>query len=571
MIAEIMTRKTRISKPLLVLGITLLYGLLNWVLKDFTLPGTTVASLRPQVAVPIVMGLVFGPVAGFIVGCAGNVFGDMLSGNGLQYWDWSLGNGLLGFIPGLVHLKGIRDIRTVSQFGLVLLAILVANLVGLSTGTFIGSLVLHRSTLNEAILNWLLPSLLTNVLLAFIIVPLLLLAVRRLLLTLETRVILTVTFLLAACILGTTAILVYKANASLTSFTESAVASQIVAQATLEMLRWAGIVSIVILLAGIVVSVIVVKRLTSPVLLLCTAAKIVGSGDFDAGMLQPVARRNDELGELARTFQNMVESLKIHMRDLEMTTAAKERIESELRVAADIQMSMLPSVFPPFPDRREFDIFATMQPAKEVGGDFYDFFPIDRTHLCFIMADVSGKGIPASIFMAATKTLIKAVAREETRPEVILTKVNDDLAQGNDSSMFVTVFCGVLNTETGEVFYANGGHNPPLVIREEGGITYLSGTAELVLGPIEGITYTGERLLLKPGDAVFLYTDGVTEAMDKDQALFSEERLQQELYRLQGRPIREITQGVLEAIKLFSEGAPQSDDITIMMVQYHGQ
>ncbi len=561
----------RVRRPLLVLGISLLYGLLNWAFSDLTLPGATAASLRPQVAVPIVMGLIFGPVTGFIVGCTGNVFGDMLSGKGLQYWDWSIGNGLLGVIPGLVHLMGIRAISTVGQFGLVLLAILVANLVGLSTGTFIGSLVLHRSPLNEAVLNWLLPPLLTNVLLAFIIVPLLLLAVRRLLLTLETRVILVVTFLLAACILGITAILVYKANATLVSVTETAVAAQIVTQATLELLRWAGLASIITLLAGITVSVFVVKRLTTPVSLLCTAARTVGSGDFNTGMLQPVARRNDELGELARTFQNMVESLKIHMRELQITTAAKERIESELRVATDIQMSMLPHVFPPFPDRKEFDIFAMMQPAKEVGGDLYDFFFVQPNKLCFIIGDVCGKGVPAALFMAITKTLLKTAGMAGLPPNQMLSHTNTILNAVNESSMFATVFCAIMDTDTGEVTFANGGHPPALLCDSAKGFQYLKVQEGFVVGPLPDIAFTCESLTLITGDVIFLYTDGVTEAADSDNRLYSETRLQQTLTGLKNEDAMGMVKAVWDDIETFVRSAPQVDDITMLAVRFLGK
>ena len=299
------------------------------------------------------------------------------------------------------------------------------------------------------------------------------------------------------------------------------------------------------------------------------AANTIATGNLDIDL--PTVKSEDEVGKLAEAFQYMKESLKEYIRQLTETTASKERIESELNIARQIQMNILPRIFPAFPDRPEFDIYAVIEPAREVGGDFYDFFQIDPTHLCFVMADVSGKGIPASLFMAVTKTLIKAVAGEEIRPEIFLAKVNDELARGNEASMFVTVFCGVLNTETGEVVYANGGHNPPLVVRREGGVAYLEGIAGLVLGAMEGITYTGERLILGPGDALFLYTDGVTEAMDKDQALFSEERLQQDLEGLRGKPIKEIIQGISESLKLFTEGVPQSDDITMMVVQYNGQ
>jgi energy-coupling factor transport system substrate-specific component len=235
--ADIFAGRTISSKLLLALGAALLYGLLNWAFSGLHLPGATLISLRPQVAVPITMGLAFGPLSGFITGFVGNVFGDFFSGYGLQYWDWSIGNGLLGAIPGIVYLSGIRVVRTVGQFGMVLLSILIANLVGLATGTFIDSLALHRISFQEAILGWLLPSLLTNVLLAFAIIPLLLLAIRRLVLTLETRVILMVTFLLAACILGTTAILVWRADDMLVSIVGGTAAAQATHGATLDLLR----------------------------------------------------------------------------------------------------------------------------------------------------------------------------------------------------------------------------------------------------------------------------------------------------------------------------------------------
>lgn len=568
--AKVFIGRTIMSRVLLVLGFSLLYGLLNWIFNDLTLPGATV-SLRPQVAVPITTGLVFGPLAGFITGLAGNVFGDFLSGYGLQYWEWSLGNGLLGAIPGLVYLKGIRIIRTVGQFGIVLLAILTANLVGLSTSSLIGSLLLHQLTVNEAVLTWLLPSLLTNVLLALIIVPWLLLAVRRLILTVETRVILIVTFLLAACILGTTAILVWEANNTLVSIAESAVAEKIVAGATLELLRWAGLASIIVLLAGIITSVFVVKRLTSPVSLLCAAAKIIGSGDYQTSIINPVARRNDELGELARTLQNMVESLKIHMQELERTTAAKERIESELRVATEIQMSMLPRVFPPFPDRKEFDIFAVMQPAKEVGGDLYDFFLVQPNKLCFIVGDVCGKGVPAALFMAITKTLLKTAGMAGLTPDKMLSHTNSILNPENDSSMFVTVFCAIMDTATGELRFANGGHPPPLHYDKFNGARYMELEKGFVVGPMPDVVFTCQSMTLKPGESVFLYTDGVTEATNSKNQLYSEQRLQQSLTGLKDVDATGMVKRIQEDIAAFIGSAPQADDITMLAIRFLGK
>ncbi|MBM3119750.1 MAG: HAMP domain-containing protein [Chloroflexi bacterium] len=571
MIAGVFAGRTISTKLLLALGAALLYGLLNWAFSGLHLPGATLISLRPQVAVPITMGLAFGPLPGFVTGFVGNVFGDFLSGYGLQYWDWSIGNGLLGAVPGFVYLTGIQIVRTVGQFGIVLLSILIANMVGLTTGTFIDSLVLHRLAFQEAILSWLLPSLLTNVLLAFAIVPLLLLAIRRLVLTLETRVILMVTFLLAACILGTTAILVWRADDVIVSTVGGTAGIQVTAEAILDLLRWAGLASVVILLVGTVTSVFMVRRLTSPVSLLCTGARVVGSGEYQTNVINPVAKRNDELGELARTFQDMVESLKLHMKELERTTAAKERIESELRVATEIQTSMLPRTFPPFPDRKEFDIFATMTPAREVGGDFYDFFFVDENKLCFDIGDVCGKGIPAALFMAISKTLLKTEALRGLSPDQILTRVNDILYPDNELSMFFTGFCVILNTKNGEMLYANGGHNPPLICTADGAFQFIEMSKSLVVGVMPDAKFECQKLILKPNDVIFMYTDGVTEAVNLEEYLFSSDRLKNCLSNLKDRDPTYIINTIKVEIETFTRGMPQSDDITMLALRFNGK
>jgi len=571
MMADALTGRTVLSRLLLAVGAALLYGLLNWACSGLTLPGASMVSLRPQVAIPLTVGLAFGPLPGFISGFAGNVFGDLLSGYGLQYWDWSIGNGLFGTITGLVYLKGIRIIKTVGQFGIVLLAILVANLVGLATGAFISSLVLHRMAFSEAILGWLLPSLLTNMLLAFAIVPLLLLALRRLVLTLETRVILIVTFLLAACILGTTAVLVSRTNDAIVAIVGSTAADQVAAGATLDLLRWAGLTSVVVLLAGIIISVFVVKRLTSPVSLLCTAANTIGSGEFQTSVISSIAERKDELGELARTFQNMVESLKVHIQELQRTTAAKERIESELRVATEIQMSMLPRTFPPFPDRKEFDIFAMMLPAKEVGGDLYDFFLVQPDKLCLIIGDVCGKGIPAALFMAITKALLKTAGMAGLPPNEMLSRTNSILNPENDTSMFVTVFCSILDTTTGEMVFTNGGHPPPLYYSGISGFEYMKVPKGFVLGPMPDVIFTCQSMTLRPGDAIFLYTDGVTEAANRSNQMYSEARLQHSLTKFGNVDATYMVKGIRENVEAFADGAPQADDITMLALRFLGK
>jgi sigma-B regulation protein RsbU (phosphoserine phosphatase) len=245
-------------------------------------------------------------------------------------------------------------------------------------------------------------------------------------------------------------------------------------------------------------------------------------------------------------------------------------MESELLIAHDIQMNILPKTFPPFPDRKEFDIFAFIKPAREIGGDFYDFFAIDDEHILFVIADVSGKGIPAALFMAVTKTLIKSKAFPGVTPDRIVTQVNQELYQGNDANMFVTVFCGILNTATGEISYTNGGHNPPLVIKSNGGATFLAGEGQLLVGILPDIQYTMETLTLERGDSLFLYTDGVTEAMSQTGELYSELRLKEEIEKEFRRPIPELVSHIDAQLQLFSHDALQSDDITMLIIEYKG-
>lgn len=318
------------------------------------------------------------------------------------------------------------------------------------------------------------------------------------------------------------------------------------------------------------VIVLIARTITTPIRALADATALIAEGDFSAPLPRPSSR--DEVGALTRDFQVMRDSLNDHIRRLTETTAARERMESELKIAHDIQMSILPKTFPPFPSRDEFDLYATIAPAREVGGDFYDFFQIDDARLCFVIGDVSGKGVPAALFMAVTKTLIKSFARDkqDVSPEAILGHVNEELSTDNDACMFVTLFCGVLHTLTGEVLYANAGHNPPLLVRRDGNVSWLPKARALMAGPMPGIRYSLERLVLEPGDTLFLYTDGVTEAMNPAEELFSEPRLEQELSAFSGQPVRSGIESVISSIRRFAGEAEQSDDITVMAIRYSG-
>jgi sigma-B regulation protein RsbU (phosphoserine phosphatase) len=315
--------------------------------------------------------------------------------------------------------------------------------------------------------------------------------------------------------------------------------------------------------------VLIARSITRPLRSLSDAAGEIATGNLHVDL--PVIRGGDEVARLSGSFDHMRASLEQYIRDLTETTAAKERIESELKIAHDIQMGILHKIFPPFPDRHEFDIYATLVPAKEVGGDLYDFFFMDEDHLCFTVGDVSGKGVPASLFMAITNTLIKTKATRGLSPEDVLSRVNEDLAMDNPSVMFVTLFLGILNIRTGELAYANGGHNPPYLLRAGGEVVPLEMTGGVALGVVENFAFRSRHVTLEPGDALFLYTDGVTEAMNARDELYGEERLVPELERLREAPMKELIDGVTASIQAFVQDAPQTDDITMMRLIYKGQ
>jgi sigma-B regulation protein RsbU (phosphoserine phosphatase) len=246
-------------------------------------------------------------------------------------------------------------------------------------------------------------------------------------------------------------------------------------------------------------------------------------------------------------------------------------IRNELDVASHIQQSILPRVFPPFPQRRDFEICAEMLPAREVGGDFYDFFLIDDEHLGLVVGDVSGKGVPAALFMAVTRTLLKSTALDGVPPGECLGRVNTLLCLDNDSEMFVTVFYGILDTRTGQLTYSNGGHNPPYLLRTDRCAERLAGTGDMVLGVLRGGQYHEKTTNLTPGDGLFLYTDGITEAMDATNTLFSDQRLATFLGETNGTSPEQLIRGAIDAVKDHCGAAPQSDDITALAVRYRGQ
>src|SRR5262245_9569532 len=315
-------------------------------------------------------------------------------------------------------------------------------------------------------------------------------------------------------------------------------------------------------LLGLVVAALITDRLTQPVRSLASAMGDVQKGNLN---VQLPVRSTDEVGALTDSFNFFVQEL----RAKEQIKQTFGKIESELKIAHEIQMSMVPKTFPAFPERSEFDIFATLVPAKEVGGDLYDFFFLDDDHLCFAVGDVSDKGVPASLFMAVTKTLFRATARTGSTPGEILARLNTEICRDNESCMFVTFFCGVLDVRTGQVDYSNGGHNLPYYLHHDG-VSPLKNAGGGALGLVEQSPYASGWMVLAPGEALLLYTDGVTEAIDLSETLYSDQRLAQFLETNRRSAPRQIIGDLVSDVRQFAGAAPQSDDITVLALRYFG-
>jgi sigma-B regulation protein RsbU (phosphoserine phosphatase) len=323
----------------------------------------------------------------------------------------------------------------------------------------------------------------------------------------------------------------------------------------------------------------IIGKITRPLNRLTDYARQLSSNNFtpqvDAGLEGLALTSRDEVGKLAESFTHMERQLRIYLQNLTETTRANEKIQSELRIAHDIQMSMLPRQMPVFSNGRQLEIAAVIEPAQEVGGDFYDYFMIDAHNLCVVIGDVSDKGVPASLFMAMSKTLLRAVttltrtmAVAGIAPEEVLTRVNLELCRDNELLMFVTIFYGVLNTENGEIKYSIGGHHPPYLLSPEKGIVALEHLRASPLGVKKDAHFESACLTLHPGEGLFLYTDGITEAMDAAGNLYSHARLEEFLRHLEKTSAGEMTKQTLGEVKRFAGGAPQNDDMTVLVLKY---
>lgn len=316
-----------------------------------------------------------------------------------------------------------------------------------------------------------------------------------------------------------------------------------------------------------ITSILFTNRLTEPIRRLSNEVSQIDGGNLDKKIQ---ISSGDEVEELGKAFNSMTAQLKNYINNLAAATAEKERIRTELNLASQIQADMLPDSEHMLTNREEFSLCARMTPAKEVGGDFYDFFMIDENHLGFMVADVSGKGVPASLFMVVARTLLHTRIKSGGTLADAVTKVNDSLCSVNKNGMFVTAWIGILTIPTGILTYVNAGHNPPLVGNKKDGYVYLKERSGFVLAGMDNITYTQKKIQLKQGDTIFLYTDGVSEANNEAGKLYGEERLQILLNNCKKMQPSELTEAVWKGVQEFQGHAEQFDDITMLAINYHG-
>lgn len=324
---------------------------------------------------------------------------------------------------------------------------------------------------------------------------------------------------------------------------------------------------------GLVLAVYMVylyRRMVSPINLIAHEAGSFLENNTEISERLGTVSTGDEIQTLSETVLQMEIGIKEYIANLTRVTAEKERIGAELNVAKQIQADMLPSIFPAFPERKEFDIFASMEPAKEVGGDFYDFFLVDDDHLAFLIADVSGKGVPAALFMVITKTLLNNHAMVGESLSEIFERVNNQLCENNKEGMFVTAWMGLLEISTGKLTYVNAGHNPPLVKGADAVFRYLQCRPGFVLAGMEDMMYQEGEVQLEKGSSIYLYTDGVTESINEKEELYGEDRLDIVLNRHKEDGPDKILEAVKESMDEFVGEAEQFDDITMLCLTYRG-
>jgi len=323
-----------------------------------------------------------------------------------------------------------------------------------------------------------------------------------------------------------------------------------------------GLIGFILIL---IFTILILKRQTKPLRELSAAAKEIGQGKFDVEM--PVIHTQDEVGILKDSLQNMQDELKSYIKNLVNTIKEKERIEGELQVAQQIQMGYLRRDFDAFAENKNFALSAFLKPAREVGGDFYDYFKISEDKICLAIGDVAGKGVPAALFMTVALTLIRSGNYSQSSLANVVGKINNQLCKRNDNSYFITTFFGVLDLVSGDLVFCNAGHNYPYLVKQSE-LFEVQGTHGAALGVLDEIKYKTGKIKLEADDLIVLYTDGITDAENKQAQFFDKNRLEEAIRLHALKEPTDITRGVYQQIRKFTDGEPQSDDLTIIALKF---
>ena len=534
----------------------------------------SVAGIRPS-ALPPVLGLLFGPYA--VLGCAlGNLAADIISG-------YSLLMNVLGFVAQFIYgitpylmWKAFDEYRNktikpvnFSNAGNVVRYISIILLNALIATTFVGSIIRHLGA-DSFFSTQTLMLLLNNIVFCIVIgIPLIIFVsavksgLKGLSLSMNERLVLI--FLFAGIVSGgLIGIMVVRE-----------LSYAVVDPVTMWMNIYMYIVANLIAFYVITIAFLIYceKKITLPIEIITGIAKNYVDGEGKRSESGKVVKECDllvgtkgEAGILAAAFKTMVLDIDAYITNLKKITTENERISTELNIARQMQEDMLPNIFPAFPERHEFEIHAIMHPAKEIGGDFYDFFMIDDDHLGIVIADVSGKGIPAALFMVITKTLISNWTRHKYCPSEVFSKVNSQLCEGNESAMFVTAWMGILKISTGELTYSNAGHDPPQIMKDNTSLSQIPSVKNLMLGAMDGVKYKESKSKMQKGERLFLYTDGATEAINPSGEQFGLNRLLTSFGRFSDRKPEEALFKIKADIDLFADEEPQFDDITMLML-----
>ena len=331
-------------------------------------------------------------------------------------------------------------------------------------------------------------------------------------------------------------------------------------------------ISLIMLVSITIYHHVVRKQIVDPIVTLTRSADNLVNNlqQEDSEPFAVDVHTGDEIDVLARSFESMDARLHDYIRENASITAEKERIATELTLAQRIQMDMLPRIFPPFPGRKEIDLYASMKPARDVGGDFYDFFMVDENRLAIVMADVSGKGIPAALFMMMSKIMVQNFALTVAGPAEVLEKMNNQICLNTETEMFVTIWLGVLDLKTGLLTAANAGHEYPVVMEPGEDFKVIKDRHGLVAGGMENYAYTEYQIQLEPGSRLFLYTDGLPEATDAEERMFGMDRTLEALNEVKGGKPKDVLDHVSEAVDAFVGDAPQFDDTTMLCLDYYG-